>query len=581
MLAGERLKKLQELVSTSTKEELIWINGYLSGLVSNGNGNGHAIERELSSGGAVALQSQAPATAVKKITLVFGTETGNSKRVATQLAGIAKKSGVITKLAGLDQYRLTDLEKEEYFFVVISTQGEGEPPVGAKKFYDYIHTQQLALPNMKYSVLALGDTSYPQYCKTGVDVDAQLHKFGGRRLIPVQKCDIDYEDDAVEWFAQVLKKLENEHVQEPVKKEAAGLKKSAGRKFYDGKISTNINLNDRGSNKETYHIEITTAENVEYEAGDAIAIIPVNKKIIVDHIIKSTGIDRNLLVETAKVKATVEDLLTNHLNICYLLSSTIKKYAAIVQQEIPDVRMDLVDLLRIYPTKSAEQFVEVLQLLSAIAPRLYSISSSPAAHGMQEIHLTVSRHSFRVKEEQRFGLCSDFLGELPAGTAINFYIHKNRGFRLPAPEKDVIMIGPGTGIAPFRSFLAERDASGANGKNWFFFGEQHFVSDFLYQLELQNFLSTGVLTKLSLAFSRDQAEKIYVQHRMQEQAAELYQWIDNGAYVYLSGTRDPMSKDVEHSLIKIFEEQGGKTYEEAKKYLQYLKDAGRYEKDVY
>ena len=474
MLAGERLKKLQELVSTSTKEELIWINGYLSGLVSNGNGNGHAIERELSSGGAVALQSQAPATAVKKITLVFGTETGNSKRVATQLAGIAKKSGVITKLAGLDQYRLTDLEKE-----------------------------------------------------------------------------------------------------------AAGLKKSAGRKFYDGKISTNINLNDRGSNKETYHIEITTAENVEYEAGDAIAIIPVNKKIIVDHIIKSTGIDRNLLVETAKVKATVEDLLTNHLNICYLLSSTIKKYAAIVQQEIPDVRMDLVDLLRIYPTKSAEQFVEVLQLLSAIAPRLYSISSSPAAHGMQEIHLTVSRHSFRVKEEQRFGLCSDFLGELPAGTAINFYIHKNRGFRLPAPEKDVIMIGPGTGIAPFRSFLAERDASGANGKNWFFFGEQHFVSDFLYQLELQNFLSTGVLTKLSLAFSRDQAEKIYVQHRMQEQAAELYQWIDNGAYVYLSGTRDPMSKDVEHSLIKIFEEQGGKTYEEAKKYLQYLKDAGRYEKDVY
>ena len=277
MLAGERLKKLQELVSTSTKEELIWINGYLSGLVSNGNG--HSVEKELASGvEGISLQEHRPATAVKKITLVFGTETGNSKRVATQLAGIAKKNGIITKLAGLDQYRVSDLEKEEYFFVVISTQGEGEPPIGAKKFYDHIHSHQLSLPHLKYSVLALGDTSYPQYCKTGVDVDAQLHKYGGRRLVPLQKCDVDYEDDAVEWFDQVLKKLENENVQEPAKKEVTGLKKSAGRKFYDGKISTNINLNDRGSNKETYHIEITTEENVEYEAGDAIAIIPVNKK---------------------------------------------------------------------------------------------------------------------------------------------------------------------------------------------------------------------------------------------------------------------------------------------------------------
>jgi len=575
MLAAERLQKLQELVSSSTKEELIWINGYLSGLVSNGHAKPNTIEPTSNGNGATAH------TTVKKITLVFGTETGNSKRVATQLAAVAKKNGIVTKLAGLDQYRYTDLLKEDYFFVVISTQGEGEPPVGAKKFYDQLYQQELALTHLKYSVLALGDTSYPLYCKTGIDVDAQLHKMGGKRLVPLQKCDVDYEDEALEWFEQVVKKLGNEQLPAVAATETAITKKSTGRKFYEGSITNNINLNDRGSNKQTFHIEISAKEDVAYEAGDAIAIIPVNKKIIVDHIIRTTGIDSKLVITTSKATATVEELLTNQLNICYLLASTIKKYAAIVQQEIPDVRMDLVDLLRIYPLKDKEQFVQVIQLLSPISPRLYSISSSPTAHGRQEIHLTVSRHSFRVKEEQRFGLCSDFLGELPVGTELSFYIHKNKSFRLPAGEKDIIMIGPGTGIAPFRSFLAERDASAAMGKNWFFFGEQHFITDFLYQAEMQQYLSTGVLSKISLAFSRDQQEKIYVQQRMLEHAEELFQWIENGAYVYLSGTRDPMSRDVEHTLMKIIEEEGRKTAEEAHKYLQHLKDAGRYEKDVY
>jgi sulfite reductase (NADPH) flavoprotein alpha-component len=357
-------------------------------------------------------------------------------------------------------------------------------------------------------------------------------------------------------------------------------KKSAGKKYYDGTVIANINLNDRGSNKQTFHIEITPGEEVAYEPGDALAIIPENKKWAVEKIIELTGINREEEIVTAKKTASVEELLTKNLNICYLLSSAVKKYALITKQEIPDTRMDLLDLLRIYPLKDSAQFAEVLKILSPIAPRLYSISSSPRAHE-GEIHLTVSKHIFEANNEERAGLCSEFLGELPVGTVVTFYIHKNRAFKLPGENKDIIMIGPGTGVAPFRSFLSERDAIGATGKNWFFFGEQHFITDFLYQAEFQSYVQTGVLTKIDLAFSRDQPEKIYVQHRMLEKAKELYDWIENGAYIYISGTKEPMSKDVENTLIQIIGEQGNKSKEEAIKYLGQLKEENRYEKDVY
>ena len=574
MLAEERLKQLQELINTSTKDELIWINGYLSGLVKDGNGNGHAVASNNGNG-------HASTTAVKKITLAFGTETGNAKKLATHLAAIAKKKGVNAKLTDLSQYRVADLTKEDYFFVVISTQGEGEPPLPAKKFYDYIHENELALTNIKYSVLALGDTSYPMFCKTGEDVDARFQKFGGKRVVDLQKCDVDYEEDALAWFEKVLATVEAHetvaHVDGPA---PAKLTKANTKKYYNGTILTNVNLNDRGSNKQTYHIEIATDEVIEYVPGDAIGVFPKNRFDVVEKIIALTGVDANAEVVTTKATATVRDLLTNNLNICYLLTSAVKKYAAIIQQEIPDTRMDLVDLLKIYPVKNAEQFIEVIKTLSPIAPRLYSIASAPAVQE-SEVHIIVARNRFLAQDEQKFGLCSDFLGDQPNGTPISFYVHKNRAFRLPAAEKDIIMIGPGTGIAPMRSFLIERDATGATGRNWLFFGEQHFITDFLYQTEIQNYKETGVLNNLDLAFSRDQQQKIYVQHRMLEKAADLYQWINGGAFIYISGTKDPMGKDVENTLLQIIAEQGNKTTEEAKKYLEQLKDEGRYEKDVY
>jgi len=415
-------------------------------------------------------------------------------------------------------------------------------------------------------------------------VDAQFDKFGAKRVVPLQKCDVEYEEDALQWFEKVLTFIENkpEAVQGASTIAAPAVtKKPTGKKYYNGTILTNINLNDKGSNKNTFHIEIGTDEEIEYEPGDTIGIIPRNREDVVDKIISMTGIDPTLEVETAKVKAPVKELLVEHLNICYLLTSTLKKYATIIQQQIPDTRMDLFDLLRIYPVKDAAQFVEVIKILMSIAPRLYSISSSPAGHGVNEVHITVARDRFLAQDEQRFGLCSEFLGDLPVNSGMSFYVHKDKSFKLPAPDKDIIMIGPGTGIAPFRSFIAERDAVGAAGRNWFFFGEQHFITDFLYQTELQNYVSTGALNKLDLAFSRDQAEKIYVQHRMLEKGAELYHWINEGAYIFISGTKDPMSKDVENALLQIIEEQGKKTKDEAKEYLERLKKNGRYEKDVY
>lgn len=565
MLAEAKLKQLQDIIGTSTKEELLWINGYLNGIVAH-----HSIP------------TSTPTTTVKKITLLFGTETGNSKSVATQLAAVAKKKGIVTKLAGLDQYRISDLTKEEYLFIAISTQGEGEPPESAKKFYEYIHQNELNLSNTKFSVLALGDSSYPLFCKTGEDVDTRLEQFGATRVVPLQKCDVDYEADAKQWFEKVLVYLQQSVTSSAVQvistPEAAS--KKAGKKIYDGTIVTNINLNDKGSKKETYHIEITTKETIDYEAGDALAIVPKNKEFIVDTLLALTGTKASIEVVTAKHTASVRDLLIHHLSICYLLSSTIKKYANIVGQEIPDTRMDLIDLIRIYPVKDAEQFIEVVKILTPIAPRLYTIASSPKIHE-QEIHITVRRDEFISKEEKQYGLCSNFLGDAAVGTNIQFYIHKNKHFKLVAADKDIIMIGPGTGIAPFRSFLAERDATSATGKSWLFFGEQYFQKDFLYQTEIQQYLKTEVLTNISLAFSREQKEKVYVQHKMLEQGKELFAWIENGAIIYLSGTKHPMSTDVEKALLNLFEQFGNKTTDEAKTYFEQLKKEGRYQKEVY
>lgn len=577
MLTTPKLQLMQELIAGSTREELIWLSGYLAGVVAQG-----AATPETALPAAVA-QAAAPDQPVNplRITIAYGTETGNSKKLAADFAARAKKKGVQAKLVGLEQYRLNDLSKEEYFLTVISTQGDGEPPAAAKKFYDHIHRAELRLERMKYSVLALGDTAYPLFCKAGEDVDQQLQKMGGQRILSLQKCDTDYEAEAGSWFDRILQQLST-----PAREAApapsaqpATIVRSTGKKTWSGTVLSNIILNDRGSDKQTHHLEIA-AEGVSYQPGDSIGIVPENPAAIVEAIITLTGAEASRLHAHRSEELPLADLLKRKLNIVFLPERVVARYAAIVKQDIPQTKIGLLDLLKIYPVRDTAQFHAVVGVLEPIAPRLYSISSSPEAHP-GEIHLTVARDSFSINEETKYGLCSDNLSQLKPGTELEFYVHRNSQFRLPSPDADIIMIGPGTGIAPFRSFLAERDSRGAQGRNWLFFGDRRFTTDFLYQTEVQDWVKTGVLTRINTAFSRDQAEKVYVQHKMQRQSAELFRWLESGAHVFICGAKEPMSVDVEHTLLDIIRREGNKNAAQAEAYLEELKEAGRYTKDVY
>jgi sulfite reductase (NADPH) flavoprotein alpha-component len=513
---------------------------------------------------------------VSKITVAYGTESGNSKKIAMDLAGKAKTKGIQARLVSLDQYRLHDLSREEYFFTVISTQGEGEPPAAAKKFYEHIHLQEAALPNLKYAVLALGDTSYPLFCKAGEDVDAQLQKLGAQRIVSLKCCDTDFESDADRWVDEVLNRIAGVVSRAAV---PAVAKPATGKKHYTGEVLSTVNLNDRGSAKHTQHIEFL-APGVEYQPGDSLGVIPENPLSAVESVMELSGADFDRKLEFRNEKISLRDLLHKKLNLFYLPERVVKKYAGIVRQEIPETRIGLPDLLKIYPVQEKAQFDEVLGILEPIVPRLYSIASSPVAHG-EEVHLTVARDSFSVNEEIKYGVCSDLLLRLEPGQTLEFYVHRNGRFKLPAPDKDIIMVGPGTGIAPFRSFLAERDACNAPGRNWLFFGDQHFSTDFLYQTEIQQWLESGLLTRVDLAFSRDQENKRYVQHKMTKQGAELFRWLEGGAYLYVCGSKDPMSVDVEHALLDIIRVHGDRSSSGAENYLSELKESGRYLQDVY
>lgn len=571
MLGDSKFKIFLDLINNSAKEELIWMNGYLNGVVQSKIG-----------GQSAPPVAVATTPAVNKITIVYGTETGNSKRLATDFASKAKQKQINAKVIGMDQYRLTDLPKEEYLLAVISTHGEGEPPLAAKKFYDHIHQNGFKLDKLKYSVLALGDTSYPLYCKTGEEVDEQFNKLGGTRIAPLQKCDVEYDEDANGWFNGVLDKLsarDTTTITAPAAVIAPAPLKKAGKQAYSGTIINKINLNDHGSSKETWHIEIA-AEGLDYKCGDSIGIVPENPTSMVENVIAVSGVDTNKMVTFKNESVSFFELLRHKINIIHLTERLVKQYAEITGHDIPPTRMNLLDLLKIYPVKDAAQFEEIVLKMNAISPRLYTIASSPAAHE-GEVHIVVVKDRYTVKGEPNFGLCSSYLSDLKEECVQKFFIQPNKRFKLPAPDKDIIMVGPGTGIAAFRSFVAERDATGATGRNWLFFGEQHFATDFLYQTEIQNWYETGVLHRVNVAFSRDQKEKIYVQHKMLKHAAELYEWIKGGGYFFVCGKKDPMSTDVENTLLRIIEQQGNKTAEEAKQYLEQLEDEGRYEKDVY
>ena len=564
MLAEPKLKILAEFISQFNKEELIWVNGYLSGLVSE----------PLTATPAIANRTNA-----KKITIAYGTETGNSKKLATDFASKAKKSGIQTKLVSLDQYKLTELPKEEYFITVISTQGDGEPPVAAQKFYDHIHNNGFKLPQLKYGVLALGDTAYPMFCKTGEDVDKQLQYLGGQRIADLQKCDLDYESTAEQWFNTVIQQLQTVKTPTPViAVPPAETKKPAGKLYYDGVIQTHINLTAKGSAKKIYHIELA-ADGVEFFSGDSIGIVPENDSLLVDQLLQLASVDGNKTITWKNETASIRELLISKINISYLLEKSVKHYAAISGHEIAVGKTDFLSLLKQYPLSKPEQFEQAVEGLTQIVPRIYNISSSPAAHN-GEVHITVLRDVFTVNEQEQTGLCTQFLENKKEGDTVRFFIQTNKRFRLPAAEKDIIMIGPGTGIAPFRSFVAERDSTGAVGKNWLFFSEDQFTTDFLYQTEWQSWFETDTLTKVSLSFNNGAEYTVSLADKIIAQGKELFDWLEQGAYLYLCGEKEPAGKAIEDALLKVFQTQTG-SEASGIDYFENLKKQNRYAKDLY
>lgn len=552
MLANDKLLNFKNLVKDFSRDEIIWTNGYLAGLLANNQSE---------------LLPEIPAGKPIKPTIIYGTETGNAKKLASQLQSLFKKNKIQSKAIDAFQYPIEKIDKEEFIILIISTQGDGDLPQNAQKFYDNLINQDLKLASTKFAVLGLGDTSYPFFCKSGEDVDALFEKLGANRVLPLVKADIDYHETAENWFNEILNQVKTAGTSISVQKQSKEVS-TAQKKNFKGIVKHKVILNDRGSNKSTYHIEIALNDEVDYEPGDALGIYPKNN---------STEILAIAKLFNAEDRA--DELTTK--NIRALSKKSIQQFSTLFQIEILEDKIDLIDLLLKYKqANSTITYDEILAQLYPIAPRLYSISSAKDAHE-DEIHLTVNLNTFKVDEASKTGLCSQFLADFELNEPIEFYIHKNRNFKLPAEDANVIMIGPGTGIAPFRSFLAHRDATGAEGRNWLFFGEQYFVSDFYYQTEIQEWISTGVLEKLDTAFSRDQKEKIYVQHRLKEQAKEVYQWLNEGAYLYVCGQKDGMSTDVEQTLIEIIANENNFDLDSAKEYLEKLEEEGRYQKDVY
>jgi sulfite reductase (NADPH) flavoprotein alpha-component len=514
-----------------------WINGYLAGLFS---GRAQAAESRPSLG---------------TLLFLFGSQTGGSESLAKKFAKDATSRGFEAKALGLDTSSPADLAANTRVCIITSTYGDGDMPDNAQAFWDALIAENAPrLENLSFSVLALGDRNYTQFCRAGVLFDERLAALGAKRVLDRVDCDVDEEAKGHKWFADLMGVLAPDS--------AAGTESASDEKPegyskthpFPAKLKTNRLLTGEGSAKETRHFEIVLdGSGLEYEVGDALGVIPTNCPDFVSEILTAAGLEGGETV-------------------------TLKDGSSLTVREALVSKLDLSPFITTLPeTLGAEELVAPLRPLQH---RLYSISSSPKAHP-GEVHLTVGIVRYELDGKPRKGVCSTFLADRADGT-VPVFVHKSPCFRLPADtSKPVIMIGPGTGIAPFRAFLEERRATAPESRNWLFFGDQHAATDFLYQEQLGEMFSEGVLTHLDTAFSRDQDKKIYVQDRMLEKAAQLWAWIEEGAHLYVCGDAKRMAKDVDAALHKIIQDQGGMSEEDAKAFVSRMKTEKRYQRDVY
>lgn len=583
----EQVKLLNELLPKLTGEQRIWLNGYLSAPLATIN----TIAEEVAS-------TVTPIT--KTVTILYGSQTGNSQGLAEKYASALKSNDVDVTVSSLAKFKPNNLKKLTNLLLIVSTHGEGDPPDQAIQFYEFLHSKRAPkLENLHYSVLALGDSSYEFFCKTGKDFDEQFANLGASRIIPRTDCDVDYDDAAAQWFTAVQKELLQQAdvtatLEEPnqiVQGESTYSRKNP----FFAEVLESINLNGSGSNKETRHVELSIeGTNFNFEPGDSIGILPENDEKLVDALLTALQFDPQAEVNVFDEKLLIREALQKKLEITVLSKPLLQKIGAYtVHKEftklVEDANdwkdyakgRDLLDVAQDFAPFSwnAQQFVELLRKIPA---RLYSIASSQKANN-DEVHLTIGKVSYETNGRQRLGVCSGSVAErIQIGDTLPIYVHKNPNFRLPEQQDTpIIMIGAGTGVAPYRAFLEEREELGIEGKAWLIFGDQHFVTDFLYQTDWQRWLASNTLTQMDVAFSRDTDKKIYVQHKIEENAATFYEWLEQGAVIYVCGDEKAMAADVDATIHRLIEQQGKKTPEEAKAFVNELKQQNRYQRDVY
>ncbi|MCK0163807.1 assimilatory sulfite reductase (NADPH) flavoprotein subunit [Marinobacter sp. S6332] len=591
-LSASQRERLAELLDGISEGQLFWLAGFLAGKCAGGSG---------STGANIADAENASQPVAPELTILFGSQTGNTEELAQQLAARAADKGVSSKVLDMADYKPKQLKSEQYLAVLASTHGEGDPPDNALDFHEFLYGKKAPkLEGLRYSVLSLGDSSYEHFCKTGQDFDSKLAALGATALAERVDCDVDYEDLAEDWINRVLETIVSEAgASQPTAASSVTAEQAPASIFsrknpYAAVILKNQILSGRGSDKEVRHIELSLEDSgLTYKPGDAVGVYPENNPALVDELLNTLGFDGEQLVSADEREVSLREALAFYREITLLTPPLMKHWADLSNDDAlkalvadsTELRAwtegrDLLDLIQAWPiAKLAPQ--ELVSLLRKLPPRLYSISSSQAAVD-DEVHIIVAAVRYTSHGRDREGVASAWLSDRMAeGDQVRIYIDPNKKFALPDDSKPVIMIGPGTGVAPFRAFLQEREEREAKGENWLFFGDRRFRSDFLYQSEWLKWRRDGLLTKLDVAFSRDQAEKRYVQHCLKESSAEVWAWLQRGASLYVCGDAEKMAPDVHQALLDIASELGGLNPEQAEEYLRQLNRDKRYQRDVY
>ncbi|MEE7571351.1 NADPH-dependent assimilatory sulfite reductase flavoprotein subunit [Citrobacter werkmanii] len=587
-LNPEQLARLQAATTDFTPAQLAWVSGYFWGVLNQQPASN--------------VTAPAPAAEMPGITLISASQTGNARRVAEALRDdlIAAKLNVTLINAG--DYKFKQIANEKLLVVVASTQGEGEPAEEAVALHKFLFSKKAPkLTDTAFAVLGLGDTSYEFFCQAGKDFDSKLAELGGERLLDRVDADVEYQAAASEWRARLVDVLKARAPAAPsVQVAASGAVNEVHTSPYTkeapltASLSVNQKITGRNSEKDVRHIEIDLGDSgLRYQPGDALGVWYQNDPALVKELVELLWLKGDEPVTVEGKILPLAEALEWHFELTVNTANIVENYATLTRSEsllslVGDkaqlqqyaATTPIVDMVRFSPAQLDAD--ALIGLLRPLTPRLYSIASAQA-EVESEVHVTVGVVRYEIEGRARAGGASSFLADrVEEEGEVRVFIEHNDNFRLPAnPQTPVIMIGPGTGIAPFRAFMQQRAADGAEGKNWLFFGNPHFTEDFLYQVEWQRYVKEGVLSRIDLAWSRDQKEKIYVQDKLREQGAELWRWINDGAHIYVCGDANRMAKDVEQALLEVIAEFGAMDIEAADEFLSELRVERRYQRDVY